>query len=37
MEFEKIHSPFLVSKENVLGTSARAFSELFIQIYSEGV
>lgn len=34
---EKFHSPFSVSKENVLGTSVTAVSTLFIQISSEGV
>lgn len=35
-DFEKFHS-LSVSKENALGTSARAVSTLFVQISSEGV
>lgn len=37
MDFKKFHSPFSVSKENVLSTSVRALSKLFIQITSEGI
>lgn len=37
MDFKKFYSPFSVSKENVLSTSVRALSKLFIQITSEGI